>query len=261
TFYPERSWRAALDVVAELDPGAGKSLQAAMPSAPDLKRRDARALLQYAKDHYLDAPPFIPQFELEVSAYLKAVAEEEAAVADGGRPVTRWDLARHVQLTHRDAAQVRRDALHDLLVLDAAQRMGLAPRGTPWRETLAERLASLRSGAAMASAVDDLAAQLVTKLGANLAPLYAAVLARRGEEQAAIDEVRRKWTRLRAQGVERPDAAGLEIDLDELGVWYERRFASLDAGAEAHAKALGFQGWSEFMAELVAEYLARDEET
>jgi TfuA-like protein len=86
-----------------------------------------------------------------------------------------------------------------------------------------------------------------------------AALAHLGRLETTLAEVRHKQAILRSLGLRAATPADAGLSLDFLLDWYQRRFGPLGATPEAHAMALGFTSFEEFVGEIALEYLAASE--
>ena len=120
-----------------------------------------------------------------------------------------------------------------------------------------ETYAACADVAELGRRLDRAAEALTRRLGAQLEPFLAVALARRGALEAELARTSQKWTHVVDCGLEWPQPADAGVDMQTLSDWYEAELASLEEGGEAHARALGFASWEEFMGELVAEYMWR----
>ena len=238
------------------------ALRIEFPRAPNLKQEDARELLELMRDTFRDGiSPHVPNFEFEHTYYwnglvaLENVARTDA-YADWAPNVA---LSRHLRLTHPRRRELLNQAILSFLLFHEAKRCGVLPStseaGDP--DWLRGTIRSLPPEVdRFNKVIDQLKEQLVTTLDARLDFFVAAELARSGELDTILGEVRHKFRILRSHGFAHPRLTDLGIDLGALSDWYELRFGKLATTGDAHAKALGFATWEEFIGEVILEYMA-----
>jgi hypothetical protein len=259
-FYADRHWAELIRATWLAD--EGERLRAELPTPPDVKRADAHLLLTELRRFGSDGiPRHVPSFDFETTSLWQAALAKECAVSTSGdgapSPVSRWKLASHLRLTRSDRRELSREALRDLLLAACASRIGGANPGG----TFVDAFAGCANAEELRARLDRASDVLVRRLGAQLEPFLAVAVARRGDLPKELARASRKWSRVAERGLEWPQAADAGVDLQALSDWYEAEFAPLDEGGEAHARALGFASWEEFMGELVAEYIDRGETT
>jgi hypothetical protein len=71
--------------------------------------------------------------------------------------------------------------------------------------------------------------------------------------------VRQKWRVLAERGLTNPTLADANVTLPALIEWYREHFGPIHSNLEEHARRLGFEGRREFLTEVLAEYMAREE--
>jgi len=256
-FYPDRHWTDIVRAATWMDVDSAQRLLTELPRVPDLKAADARLLLsQLSKLAEDGIAPHLPCFDFEPSSFwLSALTKECEVTARGqGESATlpRRRLSSHLRLVRPDRGELTREALFDLLVAAAASRLGHAPGGSD-----GSGFADCTDIEELRSRLDRATETLALTLRNQLEPFLAVALARRGQADEEIARAGHKSKLLAERGLEWPQLADAGIDAQALSDWYEQHFASLEAGGEAQAQALGFNSWEEFVSEIVAELMQR----
>ena len=267
-FYPDRSWASLLAGAAEagVPDREVKALREQFPQAPDLKRDDAIALLKFMRAEFQQGiRPHTPTFDFEPTYYWHALVAFEGVIhtLQENNWVSNSALGRHVRLTQPNHRALLKQALFSFLLFHEAKRCGVLPstncdsRSAFLEGTSRTFLTEVES---FAKLTDELADEFLSALNSRLDFFIASELARTHELTTVINVVRQKSEILLERGIQQPQLSDAEINLQELSDWYERRFGKLRTSGDAHARALGFATWEEFITEVITEYLLSERE-
>jgi hypothetical protein len=259
-FYPDRSWARLFQVAATLEIPAGE-LSALRERIgrhrPDVKRADAIQLLRrLATPEGSPAAPRVASFDFEPTYFWEQMILHEQSIGGAGRQ-DRHDGARP-DGAREDGA--RDDGGIDLAALRRHVRLHASRArdalGTALLLYLAEEQAARRGleHAGGAAAIDLLLEVLSDPINRRLP----AALAHLGRLEPTLIEIRRKQGILRSLGLRAASPADAGLSLDDLLVWYERRFGPLAGSPEAHAARAGFASVEELIGEIALEYLAEE---
>jgi len=286
-FYPQRSWPTLWQdaTAAGIPADALADLRAHIErTQPNQKRDDAIEVLHVLSDSLcMPAPPrAAPLFVFEHTLYWETVETyfRDAAAADASEgsagAATAERLRNHVRLFDAQRDRTLERALLLSLVTQEARRLRGGQHGSPADDAVALRRFRRRRGLLGSEAlaawmaqqhVDadgclqlaraeqllrEIAMRHVAQVDAWLEP----VLKLEGRWHASVQEVRRKWRSLHAQGI---TSAG-DDDVGDRGAvldWYQARWGRLDDDLQAHWGERGFSSMRHFLDELYAEYVAQ----
>ena len=259
-FYAERSWSlllraAALMGVPSVEIGALRDF--VREHKPDVKHADAIRLLDHiaALSRSEIAPPRSDFVFEKTHTWSQILLQESGASLQDDQGVAAEALRRHICFRPSQRRGLRQTALMLLLLEEQAARHGVSPhRGDAHDATgdaallPPERATALRTAEATEAA---LAEQLSSAIDGRLAM----ALARTGQLSEATDLVRRKLRILETRGVMALTPEDLRLKLPDLLRWYEQSIGEMGSSPEAHASAVGFRNFEEFVTELCLEYL------
>jgi hypothetical protein len=261
-FYPDRSWTSLLAIASNVGVPEREvdNLQELFPQAPNLKRADAIALLEFMRTAFHDGiRPHTPTFDFEPTYYWHALVafEGEIDAIQENDCVTYGALGRHVRLTQHDRHALLKRALFSFLLFHEAKRCGILPSSCDSPTALLRGTSRTFLGGVetFAALTDKVADELISTLNSRLDFFIASELARTGELTRVTNGVKQKAEILFKWGIRLPKLSDAGIDLQELSDWYEHRFGKLRTSGDAHAQSLGFATWEEFIVEVITEYL------
>lgn len=232
-FYADRSWATLVQpgAVAGVPEDESVRLRAFVRAErPDLKRRDAVAVLEHVRDlGATELPVHEPDFVFEASSAWRSLLHRETRTdARGVVPVEA--LGRHVRATVPERRELLRGAaLLAAFAAEAARTTGREPA------TLAEIEAECDAWGRHRARVD------------RYLPIE---LERRGLLDRLVEEVRGKRPASAADVALTPADEG---ERSRAAAWYRERHGPLDeTEADEHARELRFESWDDLVDEVAA---------
>jgi hypothetical protein len=283
--YTVRSWADLYAHAREL--GMGEAALAAilrLAGEPDAKALDAITLLKFlaaTQDRSEEVPT--PEFVLEQTGFWRQLVQsQEARVAGEALQAAFSSAALDPEVvTHVRAASPDRDALlRDALLMKLAVEGGYTSAPTPsemksalfrlaarhglrstealrgWRERQGMGDSDWKALVEMDARVQQMAQQAIPNLDAYLL----AALKADGRYADAVAKVAAIRDRHGENWLKHLAADDFGVNYAQLQAWYERNIGPMLPNPEAHAQALGFQTLAGFVTEVLAAYLASDEQ-
>lgn len=274
--YPERTWLEVLRHDDGVDPVELAALAEFVErQQPDLKREDAREVLSTVAALLASRPGrHTAGFQFEPTIFWEHLCSHFAATggADGGVATER--LLQHARLVGPQREQLRERALLLALASSEARRLGLAPpepRAALQRFRRERGLAStdamkawmVRERVTQQECLDlalleETLRRLGRRHGEHVDRYLPSALRLSGRFGEVVAHVERKWARLAEMGIDAPSEADVG-SIDELLEWYQQQFGAVPVDLAEHVAELGFGSPRQFLSELVAEYLDRQE--
>jgi hypothetical protein len=280
--YPERSWPVLFEHAARLGlpPHQVQLLEAFVGARrPDRKAEDAQAVLAAVRKWQgggsqapAAAAAAAPRLRFEPTVFWDHLVADHGHTAEVSRvPVAHERLIDYVRLGIPDRQGVLDEALRRVLAQRVGREMGLPPVDDDEALVRFRRSRGLLRPAALSAWMqaqgldpqqclelardEERERRLHWRLQEQVSREIPRVLQRRGRLGEVAEGVRSQRSRLQELGIHDPQQGDID-SLDAALQWYDRTWGPVHSELQQHIVERGFGSPRQFMAELLARYLA-----